>query len=76
MVDKLAESNVGVILTKPVSINFEYTVSNKIFECIHAGFLPVILSPVKEHIYLNEKYKFGIVLKEVTPLEIEKAVRN
>ncbi|MCD0802765.1 capsular biosynthesis protein, partial [Staphylococcus aureus] len=47
LVDKLAESNVGVILTKPVSINFEYTVSNKIFECIHAG-LPVILSPVKE----------------------------
>ncbi|MCO4454233.1 capsular biosynthesis protein [Staphylococcus aureus] len=75
LVDKLAESNVGVVLTKPVSINFEYTVSNKIFECIHAG-LPVILSPVKEHIYLNEKYKFGIVLKEVTPLEIEKAVRK
>ncbi|MDN8896696.1 capsular biosynthesis protein, partial [Staphylococcus aureus] len=31
---------------------------------------------VKEHIYLNEKYKFGIVLKEVTQLEIEKAVRK
>ena len=39
--------------------------------------LPVILSPCqREHIYLNEKYKFGIVLKEVTPLEIEKAVRK
>ncbi|MBH4787793.1 glycosyltransferase [Staphylococcus aureus] len=30
----------------------------------------------EEYIYLNEKYKFGIVLKEVTPLEIEKAVRK
>lgn len=59
LVDKLAESNVGVILTKPVSINFEYTVSNKIFECIHAG-LPVILSPVKEHIYLNENINLAL----------------
>src|SRR5699024_9017585 len=50
LVNKLTESDIGVILTKPVSINFEYTVSNKIFECIHAG-LPVILSPVKEHQY-------------------------
>ena len=48
LVKKLSESDIGVVLTKPVSINFEYTVSNKIFECIHAG-LPVILSPVKEH---------------------------
>ncbi|MBE5672544.1 glycosyltransferase [Staphylococcus sp. SS35] len=75
LVDKLSESNVGVVLTKPVSINFEYTVSNKIFECIHAG-LPVILSPVKEHIYLNNKFEFGIVIDAVTPSAIEGAVRK
>ncbi len=34
------------------------------------------ISCQEEYIYLNEKYKFGIVLKEVTPLEIEKAVRK
>src|SRR5699024_12422208 len=55
--------------------NFEYTVSNKIFECIHAG-LPVILSPVKEHQYLNDKYNFGIVVDEVSPKSIAEAVRK
>src|SRR5699024_864859 len=75
LVNKLTESDIGVILTKPVSINFEYTVSNKIFECIHAG-LPVILSPVKEHKYLNDKYNFGIVVDEVSPKSIAEAVRK
>ncbi|WP_240645302.1 glycosyltransferase, partial [Mammaliicoccus vitulinus] len=40
---------------------------------IHAG-LPVILSPVKEHIYLNEKYNFGIILDEVTSEKIADAI--
>ncbi|BGE81399.1 glycosyltransferase [Staphylococcus petrasii] len=75
LVKKLSESDIGVVLTKPVSINFEYTVSNKIFECIHAG-LPVILSPVKEHYFLNDKYNFGIVIDEVTPENIAEAVKK
>ncbi|NJH67015.1 glycosyltransferase [Staphylococcus agnetis] len=75
LIPKLTESHIGVVLTKPVSINYEYTVSNKIFECIHAG-LPVILSPVKEHIYLNNRYNFGIVIDEVTPENIAQAVRE
>lgn len=73
LVNKLRESDVGVILTEGVSANYEYTVSNKIFECIHAG-LPVILSPVKEHIYLNSKYDFGIVIEEVEPTNIANAI--
>ncbi|QRO85659.1 glycosyltransferase [Mammaliicoccus vitulinus] len=73
LVKSMSSSDVGVVLTKPASINFEYTVSNKIFECLHAG-LPVILSPVKEHIYLNDKYDFGIILDEVTPKKIAEAI--
>lgn len=73
LVKSMSTSDVGVVLTKPTSINFEYTVSNKIFECLHAG-LPVILSPVKEHIYLNDKYGFGFILDEVTPKKIAEAI--
>ncbi|WP_239752726.1 glycosyltransferase [Mammaliicoccus sp. J-M40] len=73
LVKSMSTSDVGVVLTKPTSINFEYTVSNKIFECLHAG-LPVILSPVKEHIYLNDKYNFGFILDEVTPQKIAEAI--
>lgn len=75
LVDKLAESHIGVVLTKGTSINFEYTVSNKIFECLHAG-LPLILSPVKEHIYLNKIYNFAIIIDEVTPMHIAKAIEE
>ncbi|MEB7366453.1 glycosyltransferase [Staphylococcus borealis] len=75
LVRKLSESDIGVVLTKPISINYEYTVSNKIFECIHAG-LPVILSPVKEHYQLNKKYNFGIVIDKVTSEKIAEAVNK
>jgi len=75
LVNKLRESDVGVVLTEGVSANYEYTVSNKIFECIHAG-LPVILSPVKEHIYLNNQYNFGLVIKDVKPSHIADAINQ
>lgn len=73
VVKAASTSHVGVILTRPVSINFKLTVSNKLFECINAG-LPVILSDIPEHRYLNEKYEFGIILKEITSECLAEAV--
>lgn len=57
---------IGLAITEPISINFKLSVSNKIFEYAAAG-LPVIMSDIPEHRYLNEKYNFGIVLEENTP---------
>ena len=57
---------VGVAITEPVCLNFQLSVSNKIFEYAAAG-IPVIMSDIPEHRYLNEKYNFGIILKENTP---------
>lgn len=73
LVESLTNNNLGVVLTKPISDNYKYTVSNKIFEYIHAG-LPVLLSPLPEHKYLNEKYDFGLILEDVTPDEIAKSI--
>lgn len=75
LIPKAAESSVGVILTKPVSDNYKYTVSNKIFECVQAR-IPVILSDVPEHRYINDKYKIGIIVKDVTPENIAAAIRE
>lgn len=61
-----SRSKVGVAITENTCINFELSVSNKIFEYASAG-LPVIMSDIPEHRYLNEKYKFGIILEENTP---------
>ena len=61
-----SRSMVGVAITENTCINFELSVSNKIFEYASAG-LPVIMSDIPEHRYLNEKYNFGIILEENTP---------
>lgn len=73
LISKAAESHVGIAITVPICLNFKLSVSNKLFEYASAG-LPVIMSDIPEHRYLNEKYHFGIVLDEVTPEALAKAV--
>lgn len=75
LIPAASSSSVGVVLTRPICTNYNMTVSNKLFEYIQAG-LPLILSNVPEHIYLNRKYNIGIVINEVTPKEIAKAVNK
>jgi len=75
LIPEAAKSHVGAVLTVPVSDNFKYTVSNKIFEYIQAR-IPVILSDVPEHRYINDKYNVGIILDEVTPENIAKAINE
>lgn len=66
-------AHLGAVLTKPISVSYQRTVSNKLFELVNAG-LPVLLSNVMEHRYLNERYHFGVILKEVTPQAIADAI--
>jgi glycosyltransferase involved in cell wall biosynthesis len=65
VVSEAQKSHVGVVLTEPVCLNHELTVSNKIFEYLSAG-LPVIMSNVSEHRLLNERYNFGVIIKNIT----------
>lgn len=65
-------SSVGLAITLPININFKLSVSNKLFEYLAAG-LPVIMSDIPEHRYLNGKYNFGIILKENTPEALKNA---
>ena len=68
-----SRSMVGVAMTEAICLNFKLSVSNKLFEYASAG-LPVIMSDIPEHRYLNEKYQFGIVLEDNTPETFAKAV--
>ena len=63
----------GIVVTRPVNLNFRLSISNKVFEYAAAG-LPVILSDVPEHRYLNETYHFGLVLEHVSPECIAEAI--
>lgn len=68
-----SKSMVGVAVTEPLCLNFMLSVSNKLFEYASAG-LPVIMSDIPEHRYLNDKYNFGIVIPENTPRAFADAV--
>ena len=75
LIPEAARSHVGVAITVPICLNFELSVSNKIFEYAAAG-LPVIMSDIPEHRYLNEKYRIGIILKDNSPECFAEAVRR
>lgn len=68
-------SHVGVAVTEPICLNFKLSVSNKLFEYASAG-LPVIMSDIPEHRFLNDKYHIGIILEDNTPEIFAKAVRK
>lgn len=70
-----SNSHLGVVLTKPVNINFKYTVSNKIFEYMHAG-LPVLMSDIPEHQYLNNEFNFGIIVKDFSAVGIATCINQ
>lgn len=70
-----SSSHVGVAITQKICLNFKLSISNKIFEYAAAG-LPVIMSDIPEHRYLNNKYHFGIVLESDTPVCLAAAIRE
>ncbi len=74
LIPKAAEAWVGIAITEAISLNFELSVSNKLFEYAAAG-LPIIMSDIPEHRYLNDKFNFGIILKSNKPQDIADAIR-
>lgn len=75
LIEKASESYVGVAITEDTCINFRLSVSNKLFEYASAG-LPVIMSDIPEHRYLNDKYHFGVIISENTPEAFTAAAIN
>ena len=73
LISSASKSHIGLAITIPFCLNFKLSISNKIFEYAAAG-LPVIMSNIPEHAYLNDKYDFGLILKENTPEELHNTV--
>jgi len=73
LIPMASKARVGVAITEGICLNFELSVSNKLFEYASAG-LPVIMSDIPEHRYLNEKYQFGIVIPDNSPKTFAEAV--
>ena len=75
LIPEASRAWVGLAITEAISLNFKLSVSNKIFEYAAAG-LPVIMSDIPEHRFLNGKYNFGIILEKDTPEELAKAINR
>lgn len=73
LISEASKSHVGVAVTLPVCLNFQLSVSNRLFEYAAAG-LPVIMSDIPEHRLLNEQYRFGIVIEDNTLNSFEEAI--
>ena len=73
LIPEASKSKVGVAITEASCLNFKLSVSNKLFEYASAG-LPVIMSDIPEHRYLNDKYQFGVIIPENTPEAFAQAV--
>jgi glycosyltransferase involved in cell wall biosynthesis len=72
LIPEASKSMVGVAVTEAICLNFKLSVSNKLFEYASAG-LPVIMSDIPEHRYLNEKYNFGVIIENNSPEEFAAA---
>ncbi len=73
LISEASLSHVGIAITKPICLNFKLSVSNKLFEYTAAG-LPVIMSDIPEHRYLNNKYNFGIIVSDDLPSSMSEAI--
>jgi len=66
-------ADLGVTLDKNSNPNYNFSLPNKLFDYINAG-IPVLASDLPEIRKLIEKYKCGIIIKEVSPQEIRSAI--
>jgi glycosyltransferase involved in cell wall biosynthesis len=63
----------GLSLDKNSNLNYGFSLPNKLFDYISAG-LPVIASDLPEIRYVVSEYGCGILIPEVNPSEISKAI--
>jgi glycosyltransferase involved in cell wall biosynthesis len=66
-------AHLGFSLDKPTSLNYRYSLPNKLLDYIHAG-VPVLASDVVEVKRILNNYDVGSTISEVTPENIAKAV--
>jgi len=67
-------ADIGLAIDKPVSLNYELALPNKLFDYIQAE-TAIICSPLKEIKAIVEKYNIGLVIEETTPKQIADAIQ-
>jgi glycosyltransferase involved in cell wall biosynthesis len=66
-------ADAGLSLDKNSNLNYKFSLPNKLFDYISAG-IPVIASDLTEISGILSQYNCGVVIPEVTPEEISRAI--
>ncbi len=66
-------ADAGVCLEKDTNINYRLSLPNKLFDYISAG-IPVITGSLPEIKKIVESYNCGIIISEISPDEISRAI--
>jgi len=68
-----ANADLGLALEKDSNLNYKYSLSNKIFDYIHAG-IPILATPLAEVKLLFEKYEIGDFIASHDSSKIAEAI--
>jgi glycosyltransferase involved in cell wall biosynthesis len=68
-------ADAGISVDRNTNLNYEFSLPNKLFDYISAG-IPVIASDLHEIKKIVLGNNCGIIIPEVNPLEISKAISN
>lgn len=75
MMQYTALSDIGVSLDKPVSLNYKYSLPNKLFDYLAAG-TPVLASPMVEVKKIVEGYDVGLCIENHDPGHIAGKIKT
>ena len=75
MMQYTMNSDLGISVDKPTSLNYEFSLPNKIFDYISAD-IPLLVSNLVEVSAVVNKYKIGRIIEKVEPMEIADAVKE
>jgi glycosyltransferase involved in cell wall biosynthesis len=69
------QAQLGISIDKPVVINHRYSLSNKLFEYLHAG-VPVLASRLPEPERIINHYQVGTFIEHYQPEHIAQKIRD
>lgn len=70
-----ALSDIGLSLDKPLNVNYEYSLPNKLFDYIQGG-IAVLASDLKEVAQIVNTYQVGLVVDRLTPEKIAEDINS